>query len=208
MAIPIQAIIAAAEFLKSPAGRKLLKEAGEAVAGKAGDKNVGNISGYEAGYSREDDDLNSMSNEDKRKLLRNIMVGGPKDYLVRAAASAATGLSDAIGNIAVTDANHLASAILAANRVNSNRQNEIYGPSKAENAANMWAQERLRRGENTKNITDQVTETIRDVARLYGQREDVSRAMEAQTVLRAPGNFYNYANSLQRASEQAKKNNK
>lgn len=198
MAIPVREILAVAKFLNSKAGRALINGI------KGGD--AGDYIDYNGYDSAEDEALRNKNQQEKLDKIREIMVGDPKDYLVRGAAAAATGISDFIGNKAVTDANHLASAILAANRTNSNRQNDIYGPSKKENAANMWAQERLRRGENVKNATDQVSNAIENLAGLYGQRDDVSRAMEAQVVLQAPGNFYNYANSLQRASAQAKKN--
>lgn len=188
MALPIKEILMVAKFLNTKEGKDLIKTAQQAMTN---------------GNSNPDDDNSTVENktqEEKLDKIREIMIGDPTDYIVRGAAAAGAGISDFIGNKAVTDANHLAQAILSANRTNSARQNDIYGPSKKENAANVWAQEKLRRGENVKNATDEVSSVIRNLSGLYGQREDAARAMQAQQVLGAPGNFYNYLNSVQRAN--------
>ena len=190
MGLPIKEILMVAKFLNTKEGKDLVETAKQAMPG-------GSVSGSPAGKGS---DVENMSQGQKLDKIREIMVGDPTDYIVRGAAAAASGISDFIGNKAVTDANHLASAILAANRTNSARQNDLYGPSKKENASQMWAQEKLRRGENVKNATDQVSNVINNLAGLYGQREDAARAMQAQEVLGAPGNFYNYLNSVQRAN--------
>lgn len=184
---------AVAAFLKSPAGKKLIASVATTALSSAttkdNDKSVNKNSTVE-----------NKTQEEKLDKIREIMVGDPTDYIVRGAAAAGAGISDFIGNKAVTDANHLAAAILAANRTNSARQNDVYGPSRKENASNVWAQEKLRRGENVKNATNEVSDVIRNLSGLYGQREDAARAMQAQEVLSAPGNFYNYLNSVQRAN--------
>lgn len=188
MALPIKEILMVAKFLNTKEGKDLIKTAQQAMTND---------------NSNPDDDNSTVENktqEEKLDKIREIMIGDPIDYIVRGAAAAGAGISDFIGNKAVTDANHLAQAILSANRTNSARQNDIYGPSKKENAANVWAQEKLRRGENVKNATDEVSSVIRNLSGLYGQREDAARAMQAQQVLGAPGNFYNYLNSVQRAN--------
>lgn len=188
MALPIKEILMVAKFLNTKEGKDLIKTAQQAMTN---------------GNSNPDDDNSTVENktqEEKLDKIREIMIGDPTDYIVRGAAAAGAGISDFIGNKAVTDANHLAQAILSANRTNSARQNDIYGPSKKENAANVWAQEKLRRGENVKNATDEVSSVIRNLSGLYGQREDAARVMQAQQVLGAPGNFYNYLNSVQRAN--------
>lgn len=188
MALPIKEILMVAKFLNTKEGKDLIKTAQQAMTN---------------GNSNPDYDNSTVENktqEEKLDKIREIMIGDPTDYIVRGAAAAGAGISDFIGNKAVTDANHLAQAILSANRTNSARQNDIYGPSKKENAANVWAQEKLRRGENVKNATDEVSSVIRNLSGLYGQREDAARAMQAQQVLGAPGNFYNYLNSVQRAN--------
>lgn len=188
MALPIKEILMVAKFLNTKEGKDLIKTAQQAMTN---------------GNSNPDYDNSTVENktqEEKLDKIREIMIGDSTDYIVRGAAAAGAGISDFIGNKAVTDANHLAQAILSANRTNSARQNDIYGPSKKENAANVWAQEKLRRGENVKNVTDEVSSVIRNLSGLYGQREDAARAMQAQQVLGAPGNFYNYLNSVQRAN--------
>lgn len=197
MSLPVRELLAVAKFLSSPEGKMIVKSAKGQMTGA--DKNsVGATS------ETNNSDLENMSQQQKLDKVREIMVGDPTDYLIRGAASAAKGVSDFIGNKAVTDANRLASAILSLNRTNSARQNDIYGPSKKEMAAEAWANEKQRRGQNVKNATDQITNVINDTAGLYAQRDDVARAMEAQMVTQAPGSFYNYANSLQRASQAGK----
>lgn len=191
MAVP--AIAAAIEaFLKSPAGRKIIAS----VATSA----LSDLASKQSGSDNKNDEVENMSQGQKLDKIREIMVGSPTDYIVRGAAAAGAGVSDIIGNKAVSDANHLAQAILAANRTNSVKQNEIYGPSRKENASNVWAQEKLRRGEKVKNTTNEISDVIRNLSGLYGQRDDAVRAMQAQEILGAPGNFYNYLNSVQRAN--------
>lgn len=191
MAVP--AIAAAIEaFLKSPAGRKIIAS----VVTSA----LSNSASKQSGSDNKNDEVENMSQGQKLDKIREVMVGSPTDYIVRGAAAAGAGVSDIIGNKAVSDANRLAQAILAANRTNSVKQNEIYGPSRKENASNVWAQEKLRRGEKVKNTTNEISNVIRNLSGLYGQRDDAVRAMQAQEILGAPGNFYSYLNSVQRAN--------
>lgn len=205
MAIPVKEILMVAKFLNSKEGKELTKS----ITGKSQDGND-TTSKHEPfqhkSYANED--LENMSQGQKLDKIREIMIGDPTDYVVRGAAAAGAGISDFIGNKAVTDANHLAQAILAANRTNSARQNDVYGPSRKENAANVWAQEKLRRGENVKNATNEVSDVIRNLSGLYGQREDAARAMQAQEMLGAPGTFYNYLSGIQRANAATAANNK
>lgn len=207
MAVPIKEILAVAKFLNSKEGKSLVTAAKN--GGLAGLDVPGQNQNTDDGKGKwANKDLENMTQGQKLDAVREIMVGDPTDYAVRAAGEAAKGISNYIGNKSVTDANRLAAAVLAANRVNSDRQNSIYGPSKTENAAQVWANEKQRRGENVKNATDEVTKVIENLTGLYNQRDDVSRAMQAQMVTQAPGSFYNYANSLQRASQAAKKGGK
>lgn len=198
MALPVKEILMVAKFLNTKEGKNLIKTAQQAITN--GNNNPDSDS--------DNSTVENKTQEEKLDKIREIMIGDPTDYIVRGAAAAGAGVSDFIGNKAVTDANHLAQAILSANRTNSARQNDIYGPSRKENAANVWAQEKLRRGENVKNATDEVSSVIRNLSGLYGQREDATRAMQAQQVLGAPGNFYNYLNSVQRANAAATTPNK
>lgn len=208
MAVPIKEILAVAKFLNSKEGKSLVtaaKNGGLASLDVPG-QNQNTDDNGKGKWSNKD--LENMTQGQKLDAVREIMVGDPTDYAVRAAGEAAKGISNFIGNKSVTDANRMAAAILAANRVNSDRQNSIYGPSKTENAAQVWANEKQRRGENVKNATNEITNVIENLTGLYNQRDDVSRAMQAQMVTQAPGSFYNYANSLQRASQAAKKGGK
>ena len=149
-----------------------------------------------------------MTQGQKLDKIREIMVGDPVDYAVRAGVSAAKGAVNWLGSKAATDSNHLAQAILAANRTNSARQNDLYGPSRKENTAEMWANEKLRRGENAKNLANEVSNVIDDTAGLYNRREDAARAMQAQTILQAPGNFYNYLGRADAATKVGRKGGK
>lgn len=203
MAVPQQAITSAVRaFLKSPAGKKIITSAITSAAKSTltGASDEQNDYADNKENNNSNNDIENMSQSQKLDKIREIMVGSPTDYIIRGAASAGSGISDFIGNKSVTDANNLASAILAANRTNSARQNEIYGPSKRENAANVWANEKIRRGENVKNATNEISKVIKDLSDVYKQREDATRAMQAQEILGAPGNFYNYLNSIQRAN--------
>ena len=206
MAVPIKEILAVAKFLNSKEGKSLVTAAKN--GGLAGLDVPGQDQNTDKKGSWANKDIENMTQGQKLDAVREIMVGDPVDYVKRAAGEAAKGISNFIGNKSVTDANRLAAAVLAANRVNSDKQNSIYGPSKTENAAQVWANEKQRRGENVKNATDEVTNVIENLTGLYNQRDDVSRAMQAQMVTQAPGSFYNYANSLQRASQAAKKGGK
>lgn len=205
MAIPVKEILMVAKFLNSKEGKELTKS----ITGKSKDGND-TTSNHEPfqhkSYANED--LENMTQGQKLDKIREIMVGDPVDYAIRASVSAAKGAANWLGNKAATDSNHLAQAILAANRTNSARQNDLYGPSRKENTAEMWAHEKLRRGENAKNLANEVSNVIDDTAGLYNRREDAARAMQAQTILQAPGNFYNYLGRADAATKAGRKGGK
>lgn len=202
MAIPVKEIMMVVKFLNSKEGKELTKM----ITGKGQSGN--DMTSNNESYTNANDDLENMSQGQKLDKIREIMVGDPVDYAIRAGVSAAKGAVNWLGNKAVTDSNHLAQAILAANRTNSARQNDLYGPSRKENTAEMWAHEKLRRGENAKNLANEVSNVIDDTAGLYNRREDAARAMQAQEILHAPGNFYEYLGRADAATKAGRKGGK
>lgn len=152
-------------------------------------------------------EANQVSPEEVARNVRNLMVGSPSDYVIRGIGAAASAATDFIGNKAVTDANRLAQAILSGSRGNKTaRQEEIYGKNARQRAAEQWAQEKLRRGENTHHMTDAADKFIDKTFGTYAARDDAARAMQAAAHLNAPGSLYNYINGMQsRASKGGKK---
>lgn len=84
----------------------------------------------------------------ERKSMYNLLTGGTKERAIKAGIQAAGQIARAGGNIAANNGNKLAAALMAANRTNSARQNDIYGPSRKEKATEAWGQDKIRRGNN------------------------------------------------------------
>ena len=92
------------------------------------------------------DTMEQMQSE--RKSMRGLLTGTPKEMAIKAGIQAVGQLARAGGNIAANNGNRLAAALMAANRTNSARQNDLYGPSRRESATEAVGQERIRKGEN------------------------------------------------------------
>lgn len=84
----------------------------------------------------------------ERKNMYNLLTGGAKERAIKAGVQAIGQLAQAGGDIAANNGNRLAAALMAANRTNSARQNDIYGPSRKEKATEAWGQDKIRRGNN------------------------------------------------------------
>lgn len=84
----------------------------------------------------------------ERKGMRELLTGTPQEMTIKAGIQAVGQLARAGGNIAANNGNRLAAALMAANRTNSARQNDLYGPSRRESATEAVGQERIRKGEN------------------------------------------------------------
>lgn len=84
----------------------------------------------------------------ERKSMRGLITGTPQERAIKAGVQAVGQLARAGGDIAANNGNRLAAALMAANRTNSARQNDIYGPSRKEKATEAWGQDRIRRGNN------------------------------------------------------------
>ena len=125
-------------------------------------------SGDKGKYQSDWTDKDTMDQLQKeRKNMYNLITGGAKERAIKAGVQAVGQLARAGGEIAANNGNRLAAAILAANRTNSVRQNDIYGPSRKEKAAEAWGQDRIRRGNNWKIIGDKVGDFVDKVLGTY-----------------------------------------
>lgn len=84
----------------------------------------------------------------ERKNMYNLLTGGAKERAIKAGIQAVGQIARAAGDIAANNGNKLAAALMAANRTNSAKQNDIYGPSRRERATEAWGHDKIRRGNN------------------------------------------------------------
>lgn len=113
--------------------------------------------GDKGNYQSDWTDKDTMQQLQKeRKAMRDLITGTTQERAIKAGIQAVGQLARAGGEIAANDGNRLAAALMAANRTNSARQNDIYGPSRKEKATESWGQDKIRRGERWKIIGDKV----------------------------------------------------
>ena len=103
----------------------------------------------------------------ERKNMYNLLTGGAKERAIKAGAQAVGQIARAAGDIAANDGNRLAAALMAANRTNSARQNDIYGPSRKEKATEAWGQDKIRRGNNWQIALNKVGDFVDKVLGTY-----------------------------------------
>ena len=103
----------------------------------------------------------------ERKAMRDLIIGKPQDRAIKAGIQAVGQLARAGGEIAANDGNRLAAALMAANRTNSARQNDIYGPSRKEKATDAWGQDKIRRGERWQIALNKVGDFVDKVLGTY-----------------------------------------
>lgn len=103
----------------------------------------------------------------ERKAMRDLITGTPQEMAIKAGIQAVGQLARAGGDIAANNGNRLAAALMAANRTNSARQNDIYGPSRKEKAAEAWGQDRIRRGNNWQIALNKVGDFVDKVLGTY-----------------------------------------
>ena len=103
----------------------------------------------------------------ERKSMRGLLTGTPKEKAIKAGVQVIGQLARAGGDIAANNGNSLAAALMAANRTNSARQNDIYGPSRKEKAAEAWGQDRIRRGNNWQIALNKVGDFVDKVLGTY-----------------------------------------
>ena len=111
------------------------------------------------------DTMEQMQSE--RKGMRSLLTGTPQEMAIKAGIQAIGQVARAGGNIAANNGNRLAAALMAANRTNSARQNDIYGPSRKEKAAEAWGQDRIRRGNNWQIALNKVGDFVDKVLGTY-----------------------------------------
>ena len=102
-----------------------------------------------------------------RKNMRELITGTPQEMAIKAGVQAVGQLARAGGDIAANNGNRLAAALMAANRTNSARQNDIYGPSRKEKAAEAWGQDKIRRGNNWQIALNKVGDFVDKVLGTY-----------------------------------------
>lgn len=119
-------------------------------------------------YQSDWTDPNTMDQLQKeRKNMYNLLTGGAKERAIKAGVQAVGQLARAGGDIAANNGNRLAAALMAANRTNSARQNDIYGPSRKEKATEAWGQDRIRRGNNWQIALNKVGDFVDKVLGTY-----------------------------------------
>lgn len=119
-------------------------------------------------YQSDWTDPNTMDQlQRERKSMRELITGTPKEMAIKAGVQAVGQLARAGGDIAANNGNRLAAALMAANRTNSARQNDIYGPSRKEKAAEAWGQDRIRRGNNWQIALNKVGDFVDKVLGTY-----------------------------------------
>jgi len=132
------------------------------VINDTGDK--GNKGGYPTDWTNKDT-MERLQTE--RTNMRNLLTGTPQEIAIKAGVQAVGQLARAGGEIAANDGNKLAAALMAANRTNSARQNDLYGPSRKEKAAEAWGQDRIRRGNRWKIVGDKFGDFVDKVLGTY-----------------------------------------
>ena len=119
-------------------------------------------------YQSDWTDPNTMEQLQKeRKNMRKLITGTPQERAIKAGVQAVGQLARAGGDIAANNGNRLAAALMAANRTNSARQNDIYGPSRKEKATEAWGQDKIRRGNNWQIALNKVGDFVDKVLGTY-----------------------------------------
>ncbi len=103
----------------------------------------------------------------ERNAMRGLITGTPQEMAIKAGIQAVGQLARAGGDIAANNGNRLAAALMAANRTNSARQNDIYGPSRKEKATEAWGQDKIRRGNNWQIALNKVGDFVDKVLGTY-----------------------------------------
>lgn len=96
---------------------------------------------------------------DTTREMTKIIGGTPQETAIKAGIYAVGRGAKALGDANLKTANRLASAILG-HKVNSARQDQMYGPSLRDEANNRWANTRLAKAEQFKEGTDAVSDII------------------------------------------------
>lgn len=127
-----------------------------------------NDTGDKGNYQSDWTDPNIMEQlQRERKNMRELITGTPQERAIKAGVQAIGQIAHAGGDIAANNGNRLAVALMAANRTNSARQNDIYGPSRKEKATEAWGQDKIRRGNNWQIALNKVGDFVDKVLGTY-----------------------------------------
>lgn len=127
-----------------------------------------NDTGDKGGYQSDWTDKDTMDQlHRERRSMRGLLTGTPQEMAIKAGIQAVGQLARMGGDIAANNGNKLAAALMAANRTNSARQNDLYGPSRREAAAEAVGNERMRKGNNWKIVGDKVGDFVDKVLGTY-----------------------------------------
>lgn len=129
----------------------------------------------------------ATSNEQERTRniadqVREMMSLDPKQLALRGAVTAGTELLNGGADIIENNANRLAQALLARNRTNSARQNDLYGPSSKEKNAEAYGIEGMRRGSNNARMLRGVANVADKVFGMYDNADRAARTIGASVL--------------------------
>lgn len=184
-------MVALAKLATSKAGKELLKKSGTVLS----DADINDLSSI----------IKKGGSDFSNKALRDVIIGSPMDYVIKAGTEAGAGAMSALGDISANNVNRLAAALLKGGRVNNDIQNQLYGYSEQDKANEAYAENKVRQGTNTKIALDTSADVLRNTMDLYNDRNNTARMMEAASMSELPGSFYNLANGVQSRATRATK---
>lgn len=136
---------------------------------------------------------------------RSLLMGTPQEIAVKTGLQTLASGLKAGGDITQNNANRLAQAVLAASRSNSNRQNELFGPSKIEKGAEAWGQNKIRKGEAWSKGLNAAGDTIEKILGTYSAADTMAKGMELAQLQGGEGPVGSYYNMLHGAMQRADK---
>lgn len=180
-----QIALAAIKFFSSPSGQKILASTG---GGSPATSDINAVASALGGGSV------PQGGDFGKGSIRAGIMDSPKQLGIKTGLSLATETARGVGKITEAKANRLASAILSANRVNSAKQNEIYGPSGIEKAAEVLASKKAYEGIRNKAIADGFVNVFDRILRTYDTQDNAAKMLETGQDMRVPGALYTYLN--------------
>lgn len=148
------------------------------------------------------DPVNNATDDDINKIL----VGKPSDYIVHGVTSGISNGLNAGADISENNVNRLAAALLKSNRVNTDRQDSLYGQTYQDKMNGAVAENRLRKGENRATALRALGDTVKEVGDSYTRARDTAKSMQAARAMgNTPGAMYYWLNgTMSRAQKVAK----
>ena len=108
-------------------------------------------------------DINRDKLSDDISVIRNTLAGGTAGKAIQLATAGVKAIGNGVADIADNEGNYLAKVLLANGRTNSARQNEMYGPSRREQAAESMAADTLKRHGNTAAVARNIANLAADI---------------------------------------------